>query len=96
MVQFDETLLARLCAEHHIRRLRVFGSVARGEEHEKSDIDLIADFSSRIGFFALMDAEDSLAEFFGRDVDLLTEPGLSPFMRDAILSEAEVLFDADA
>lgn len=96
MVQFDESALARLCSEHHIRRLRVFGSVARGEERSESDIDLIADFSARVGFFALMDAEDSLAEFFGREVDLLTEPGLSPFMRDSILSEAQVLFDADA
>lgn len=96
MVQFDESALANVCSAHKIRRLRVFGSVARGEDSADSDIDLIADFGVRTSLFELMDAEDSLAQFFGRDVDLVTEPGLSPFMRDSILAETRVLFDADA
>jgi hypothetical protein len=94
MVQFDESALATLCAAHHIRRLQVFGSVARGDAQPDSDIDLIAEFSDRKSLFELIDVEDSLAAFFGRDVDLLTEGGISPYMRQAILSETQVLFDA--
>ena len=93
MVQFDENRLADFCRRHEITRLRVFGSAVRGEERPDSDIDLIADFGVPIGFFELIRAENALAEFFGRPVDLLTEPALSRFMRDAVLESAQVIFD---
>jgi len=93
MVQFDENRLAEYCRRNGIVRLRMFGSAARGEERADSDVDLIADFGVPIGFFELIRAEDDLASFFGRPVDLLTEPALSPFMRDAVLQSAQVIFD---
>ena len=72
MVQFDENRLAEYCRRNGIVRLRMFGSAARGEERPDSDVDLIADFGVPIGFFELIRAEDDLASFFGRPVDLLT------------------------
>ena len=96
MVQFNRERLKTLCAEHKVERLRIFGSAARGEERTDSDIDLLVDFSIPVGFFELIELEEQLAEFFGRSVDLLTERGLSPYLRDSILSEAQVLFDAAA
>ena len=94
MVQFDPSRLAEICRAHEIRRLRLFGSFALGQERPDSDVDLIVDFRGRKSLFDLMDAEESLAEVFARDVDLLTEPGLSPFMRESILAETQVIFDA--
>jgi uncharacterized protein len=96
MVQFNRERLEILCAEHKVQRLRIFGSAARGEERTDSDIDLLVDFSIPVGFFELIELEEQLAKFFGRSVDLLTERGLSPYLRDSILSEAQVLFDAAA
>lgn len=96
MVQIDQGRLAEFCRRHAIVRLRIFGSAARGEERPDSDVDLIADFGGRIGFFELIRAEDDLTELFGRPVDLLTEPGISPYMRDSILESAEVIFDAES
>ena len=96
MVQFNRERLETLCAKHKVQRLRIFGSAARGEERTDSDIDLLVDFSTPVGFFELIELEEQLAEFFGRSVDLLTERGLSPYLRDSILSEAQVLFDAAA
>lgn len=96
MVQFNRERLEILCAEHKVQRLRVFGSAARGEERTDSDIDLLVDFSIPVGFFELIELEEQLAKFFGRSVDLLTERGLSPYLRDSILSDAQVLFDAAA
>ena len=93
MVHFDENRLADFCRRTGIVRLRMFGSAARGGERPDSDVDLIADFGTPIGFFELIRAEGKLAEFFGRPVDLLTEPALSPFMRDAVLKSAMVIFD---
>ena len=94
MVQFNRQRLATLCKEHKVGRLRIFGSAARGEERPDSDIDLLVDFTIPVGFFELIELEEQLAAFFGRSVDLLTEPGLSPYFRDSILSKTEVLFDA--
>ncbi|MCG6955021.1 MAG: nucleotidyltransferase family protein [Gemmatimonadetes bacterium] len=93
MVKIDSTRLAELCRQHGVKRLRVFGSTARGDDRPDSDVDLIADFGSPTGLFALIRFEKALSVLFGRPVDLVTEPGLSPYMRDSILSSAAVLFD---
>jgi predicted nucleotidyltransferase len=92
MVKFDENRLADYCRRHGIVRLRLFGSAVRGEDGPESDVDLIADFGVPIGYFELIRAEDDLSEFFGRPVDLLTEPAISKYMRGAVLASAQVIF----
>jgi predicted nucleotidyltransferase len=92
MVQFDENRLADYCRRHGIVRLRMFGSTVRGEDGPESDVDLIADFGVPVGYFELIRAENELTEFFGRPVDLLTEPAISRYMRDEVLASAQVLF----
>lgn len=96
MVQFDRTRLADICRRNQVTRLRLFGSASRGEERPESDIDLIVDFGAPKGFFELLRLEQELEALFGRSVDLVTEPGLSPFLKEPILSSASVLFDAAA
>jgi uncharacterized protein len=68
--------ILRICAKHGARNVRVFGSVARGEAGEGSDIDLLVEFEpgqSLLDHAALMlDLEDLL----GRKVDIATEKGL--------------------
>ena len=96
MVNFDRNRLAILCREHGATRLRLFGSAARGEERPDSDIDIIVDFERPVGFIELIRFENALAEFFGRSVDLVTEPGLSPFIRDSVLASAAIIFNAAA
>jgi hypothetical protein len=92
MVKFDENRLADYCRRHGIVRLRLFGSAVCGEDGPESDVDLIADFGVPIGYFELIRAEDELSEFFGRPVDLLTEPAISKYMREAVLASAQVIF----
>jgi predicted nucleotidyltransferase len=96
MVRFDRGALARLCREYDVVRLRVFGSAARGEERPDSDVDLIVDFRRPTGLLDLIRLERRLGELFGRPVDLVTEQGLSPYVRDAILASTSVIFDAAA
>ena len=96
MVNFDRNRLASLCREHGATRLRLFGSAARGEESPDSDIDIIVDFERPVGFIELIRFENALAEFFGRSVDLVTEPGLSPFIKDSVLASAAIIFNAAA
>ena len=96
MFTFDRNRLADLCQRHGVTRLRLFGSAVRGEERPDSDIDILVDFENPVGFLELIRFENALSEFFGRSVDLVTEPGLSPFIRDSVLSSASVIFDAAA
>lgn len=96
MVHFDRERLTEICKRHDVARLRLYGSMARGEAAPESDIDLIVDFSAPKGFFELIRLEDELAAFFGRPVDLVTEKGLSPFLRASIVASAAVLLDAAA
>ena len=69
-----------------IRRLSLFGSVARGDEEAGSDVDLAAEFDSdaRLDLFRLVALERRIAEIVGRRVDLLPEPAEKPHLRASI------------
>ena len=68
--------------------LAVFGSRARGEARDDSDLDLIVDFERSTTFFALSDFDDFLREQLGVEVDSFTRAALHPGMKNRILSEA--------
>ena len=70
----------------------VFGSVARGEETESSDIDLLVKFSKRKSLLAIVKLERELSTALGKKVDLLTEAALSPYLREGILNELKVIY----
>lgn len=71
-----------------VEELLVFGSVARGEARPDSDVDLMVRFSRPTGIFALVHLKDYLESIIGRPVDLVTEAGLRPWMRDSVREEA--------
>jgi predicted nucleotidyltransferase len=96
MIEFDRQQLADICRRHDVAQVRIFGSASRGEAGPDSDIDLLVDFAAPKGFFELIRFEDELKAFFGRPVDVVTEPGLSPYLREPILTSASVIFDAAA
>ena len=89
----DPGLIARLCAENDIGVLRVFGSVARGEDTAESDLDLLAEFTRPKSLLELVGIEQRFEEELGRKVDLLTPKWLSPYVRDRILNEARVVYE---
>lgn len=69
-----------------IRHMAIFGSVARGDCDDESDVDLVAELDPEagLGLFGLMALERRLAELIGRDVDLVPEPVSSARLRRAI------------
>ena len=74
--------------------MSLFGSFARGEAGPNSDVDLIVEFLHPTGFLALVRLERELSEVLGRKVDLLTEQAISPHLREKILNEQQVLYEA--
>lgn len=77
-----------LAATHHARNVRVFGSVARGEETSRSDIDLLVDFEPGRSLLDHVRLRRALSELLGVEVDVLTSGGLKEGDREAILDGA--------
>ena len=77
-----------LGARHGIRRIRVFGSMARGEARPESDIDLLVEYEPGHGGFAFVDFCEAVERLLGRRVDVVTERSLHPLVRDKVLAQA--------
>jgi predicted nucleotidyltransferase len=71
-----------------VSRLGVFGSVARDEAREDSDIDVLVEFSQPVGLFEFLRLDFYLEELLGRRVDLVTPDALRAKLRERILREA--------
>lgn len=85
----DEVL--RVAQRYGARNVRLFGSVARGEEHEKSDIDLLVDLDADRTLLDHVALAQDLEDVLGRRVDVVPERALHWYVRDRVLAEAAPL-----
>jgi len=87
--------IREFCRKHGIARLALFGSILRKDFSPQSDIDVLVEFQPDVkvglSFFQM---ERELSELLGRRVDLNTPGFLSKYIRDQVLAEAEVQYDA--
>ena len=83
--------ILRIAAGHGARNVRLFGSVARGEDNATSDIDLLVDMDSDRSLLDLIALGQELEELLDRKVDILTSASVHPALRARILSEARPL-----
>jgi hypothetical protein len=80
--------ILEVCAKHGARNVRVFGSAARGEADEVSDIDLLVEMEPGRSLFDLGGLQYELEQLLGCPVDLVTQRGLKARIRDRVLREA--------
>lgn len=82
--------LTAAALRHHVRNLRVFGSVVRGEDTDRSDLDLLVDFGNAPTLFDLGDFQSELEKILDLPVEIVLEgdPCLKEHIGDKILSEA--------
>ncbi len=73
---------------HGAHNIRVFGSAARGEDRPDSDVDFLVDMEPGRSLLDMGGLLMELRELLGRDVDVVTERGLKPRIRDRVLKEA--------
>ncbi len=75
---------------HAVKELYLFGSFARDEAGQASDLDLLVEFEPgvKIGLFAFARLRRRLCDLLGKKVDLVTKDALRPEMREEILREA--------
>ena len=83
--------ILRIAAGHGARNVRLFGSVARDEDHGSSDVDFLVDMESGRSLLDLIGLGQDLEELLHRKIDVLTDASVHPVLRDRILTDVRPL-----
>ena len=89
LIQQNREKIVQIAAKHGASNIRIFGSVARGEADEQSDLDLLIDYCSehRSPWFPLQLIRE-LEALLGCKVDIVTEQGLKDRIKELVLKES--------
>ncbi|MEW5891198.1 MAG: nucleotidyltransferase family protein [Pseudomonadota bacterium] len=80
-----------IARRYGLTNVRVFGSMARGDADENSDVDLLVTLPPEVSGLALGGLLMDVQDLTGRKVDVVTDGGLNPAVRDIVLKEAQPL-----
>jgi predicted nucleotidyltransferase len=90
-LQAQREVILGIARQHGASNVRVFGSVARGEATATSDVDFLVDIEPGRSLFDRIALIQDLEDALGIRVDVVTERGLRPAIRDEVLSQAQPL-----
>lgn len=90
---YDPDALEEFCSENDISFLGLFGAFSRDEDVEASDVDLLVKFEKPKGFFDLEVIEENISGLLGKEVDLVTEGALSPYIRASVMRDLQPLYN---
>lgn len=88
LIEKHRTEILALAERHGVRDVRIFGSMARGDANDTSDVDLLVSLSPGRTGLALGGLLMDVQKLLRRRVDVVTERGLHPALRDRVLKEA--------
>lgn len=71
----------------NVKSIGLFGSYARGEERDESDVDILVEFSKPIGFFKFIELEEYLSKKLEVKVDLVALDALKPIVKSRVMRE---------
>jgi predicted nucleotidyltransferase len=80
--------ILRIAHENGATRVRIFGSMARGTAREESDLDLLIDLEPDRDLLDIVAIKQDLEDLLGREVHVVTEGAVSPYIRDEVLRSA--------
>jgi len=88
VLQLNRVAVREIALRHHVRDIRVFGSVLRGEDTEDSDLDILVEPTSETTLMDIGAIQYELRKLLGISVDVLTSNALPDSFRDQVLTEA--------
>ena len=91
LLQLQREDILRIAAHHGARNVRLFGSAARGEATDGSDLDFLVEMEPERSLMDLVGLRSDLMDLLGREVDVVTEDSLYWLLRRKILREARPL-----
>jgi uncharacterized protein len=92
--KFDTQRLIEICQQNDVSFVGLFGSMARGDDTPQSDIDILVKFTSRKSLLKTVKLERELRTSLGRNVDVLTEASINPHLREGIMRDLRILYEA--
>lgn len=92
--QDTHKVIVNYLVQYQPERIGIFGSYARQEEDENSDIDILVKFRQTITLLDLSRIHRELAELIGRRVDLITESALkNKRLKDQVMQDLQIIFE---
>jgi predicted nucleotidyltransferase len=88
----EKKIILNTLNPHQIKSVGVFGSFARNEERETSDIDLLVEFEESPNLLDLIGLEQELSDLLNRKVELITKRSLSPLISNFVEKDLIPLF----
>ncbi len=88
LLQSHKKELLKVAAKHGAINIRIFGSVARGDSKEASDIDFLVRMEKGRSLLDLVALWQDFEGLLGKKIDIVTEGGMSPYLKDKINKEA--------
>lgn len=85
--------IVEICERNDIEFCALFGSFARGEANDESDIDLLVKFSKPIGLFDFVGVEQEFESALGRKIDLATDKMIGKYIRESVFHDLKVIYD---
>ena len=86
---------AILAERFKVQEIGIFGSYVRGEQKEKSDVDILVSFYEPISLFEFMDMEEFLTQILGVKVDLVSKKALKPRIGKYVLEEVIYIWKSE-
>jgi predicted nucleotidyltransferase len=81
-------LMPILQEKYHVKTIEIFGSYARGEQAQKSDLDLLIEFSQPYNLWQLLDVKEFLSKKLRLKFDLVPKDSIKPMLKEQITQEA--------
>lgn len=81
--------LPLLKAKYHVKKIGIFGSFARDEQKKGSDLDVLVEFETPVGFFEFIRLENFLSRALRKKVDLVSKKAIKPAIKKEIIKEVK-------
>lgn len=87
-------IIIEVMKPYNPKKIGIFGSFARGENTEKSDLDILCefDFKTKFTYFDRFDLIENLEKALNMKVDLISENGIHHLMRDSVMNDLVIIF----
>ncbi|NOU41057.1 MAG: nucleotidyltransferase family protein [Methylotenera sp.] len=91
LIRSKKSDILAIATRHGAKNVRVFGSVARGEDTDTSDVDLLVSMEKNRTLYDLIGLQQEIQDILNRNVDVLTDRSINSYLQAQILQEATLL-----
>lgn len=93
LTQEQIDIIIKVMMPYNPKKIGIFGSYARGENTEGSDIDILYSFEEPINLFEKVDILDELKEQLNKEVDLVSEKYIHPYLKETIFKDLRLIYE---